>query len=51
MRNKEKIPLSGRLRRTRRSSRKSRGRRETSLHFSEIVLKENYLLESIEWLR
>jgi hypothetical protein len=51
MSKKEKIPLSIRLGRTRRSSRKSRGRRETSLPFSETILKDNHLLESKEWLR
>jgi hypothetical protein len=48
---KEKRPLSGRLGRTRRSSRKSRDRRETSLPFSKIVLGDNHILESREWLR
>jgi hypothetical protein len=50
MSNKEKIPLSGRLGMTRRSSRKSRCRREKNLPFSEIVLKDNHLLERREWL-
>jgi hypothetical protein len=36
---------------TRRSLRKNRGRRETNLPFSEIVLKEIHHLESREWLK
>jgi len=49
--NKNKIPLSRRLGRTRRSLRKSRGRRETHITFSKTILKNNHLLESREWLR
>jgi hypothetical protein len=48
---KEKSPLFGSLGMTKRSSRKSRGRRETNLPFSETFLKGNHLLESREWLR
>jgi hypothetical protein len=48
--NKKESLLSKRLGRTRRSSRRNRGRRETNLHFSKTSLKENYLLESIQWL-
>jgi hypothetical protein len=50
IRKKEILPFR-RLGRTRRSSRRNRGRIETSLHFSETVFKENHLLESIEWVR
>jgi hypothetical protein len=50
IRKKERLP-SRRLGRTRRSSIRNIGRRETSLHFSEIVLKDSHILESIEWLR
>jgi hypothetical protein len=42
---KEKIPLSRRLGRTRGSSRKGRGIREARPPFSEIVLKDNHILE------
>jgi hypothetical protein len=51
MSNKEKILFSRKLGKTRRSSRERRGRRETNLHFSETVLKENYILERKEWLK
>jgi hypothetical protein len=44
MSSKDKIPLSGRLGTTRRSSRKRRGRRETNLPFSYLILKENHIL-------
>jgi hypothetical protein len=43
--------LSKELGKTRRSLRGNKGRRGTSHHFSEIVLKDNHLLERIEWLR
>jgi hypothetical protein len=49
MNNKEKILPFGRLGLTKRSLRKSRGRRETNLPFSEIVLKDIHRLESREW--
>jgi hypothetical protein len=45
--NKKEILLYRRLGRTITSSRRNRGRRETSLHFSKTVLKENHILESI----
>jgi hypothetical protein len=45
MRSKEKILLFIRLGMTRRSLRKSRGRRETNLTFSETVVKDNHHLE------
>jgi hypothetical protein len=48
---KKESLLSKRLGRTRGSSRRNIGRRETSLHFSERVLKDIHLLESIEWPR
>jgi hypothetical protein len=51
MSSKEKILLSGRFGMTRRSSRKSRDRRETSLPFLEKFLKGIHLLESRGWLR
>jgi hypothetical protein len=51
MNNKEKSLPFGRLGMTRRSLRKSRGRRETNLPFSEIVLKDSHRLESREWLK
>jgi hypothetical protein len=54
MNNKEKGLLFRRLGMIRRSSGKSRGRRETSLTFSGIVLKENHLLGSpgrLKWVR
>jgi hypothetical protein len=50
MNNKEKIPF-GRLGLRRRSLRKNKGRRETNLHFSKIVLKDIHRLESREWLK
>jgi hypothetical protein len=50
MSNKEKSLLFGRLGMTRRSLRKSRGRRETNLPFSETVLKGSHHLESRERL-
>jgi hypothetical protein len=46
MSSKEKSPLFRRLGMTRRSSRKSIGRRETNLPLLETVLKENHILES-----
>jgi hypothetical protein len=46
MNSKEKILPFRRLGMTRRSLRKSRGRRETNLPFSKIVLKDNHHLES-----
>jgi hypothetical protein len=46
MNNKEKSLPFGRLGMTKRSLRKTRGRRETNLLFSKIVLKDNHLLES-----
>jgi hypothetical protein len=49
--NKNESLLSRRLGRTRRSLRRNKGRRGISLHFSETVLKDNHLLESMEWLR
>jgi hypothetical protein len=49
MNSKEKSLLFGRLGMTRRSLRKSRGRRETNLPFSETVLKDSHHLESREW--
>jgi hypothetical protein len=49
--NKKESLLSIRLERTIRSSIRNIGRRETSLHISETILKDNHLLESIEWLR
>jgi hypothetical protein len=54
MNNEEKGLLFGRLGMIRRSSRKSRGRREMSLPFSEIVLRDNHPLESLgrlKWVR
>jgi hypothetical protein len=51
MNNNEKILLFRRLGMTRRSLRKSRGRRETNLLFSETVLKDNHHLESREGLK
>ena len=53
MNNKEKGLLFGRLGMIRRSSGKSRGRRETSLPFSEIVLRDNHPLGSprrLKWV-
>jgi hypothetical protein len=47
---KEETPLFGRLGMTKISSRRSRGRRETNLPFSEIILKDNHHLESRERL-
>jgi hypothetical protein len=49
--NKKESLLSKRLARTIRSSRRNEGRREISLHFSDTFLKDNHILESIEWLR
>jgi hypothetical protein len=46
MNNKEKRLAFGRLGMTRRSLRNNRGRRETNLPFSEIVLKDIHRLES-----
>jgi hypothetical protein len=51
MNNKEKSLPFRRLGMTRRSLRKNRGRRETNLPFSEIVLKDNHRLESREWMK
>jgi hypothetical protein len=51
MNNREKILPSRRFGKTRRTSRRNRGRRETSLPFSEIVLKDNHLLESPKRLK
>jgi hypothetical protein len=51
MNNKEKSLPFGRLGMTRRSLRKNKGRRETNLPFSEIVLKDIHRLESREWLK
>jgi hypothetical protein len=51
MNNRDKILPSRRLGKTRRSSRRNRGRRETSLPFSEIVLRDNHLLESLERMK
>jgi hypothetical protein len=53
MNSKEKGLLFGRLGMIRRSSGKSRGRRERSLPFSGIVLRDNHLLESpgkLKWV-
>jgi hypothetical protein len=47
----KEILLSRRLGRTRRSLGGNRGRRRTSHHFSETILKKNHLLESTKWLR
>jgi hypothetical protein len=46
MRSKEKIPLSGRLGKTRRNSRWIKGRRELSHPFSKTILKGSQVLES-----
>ena len=46
MNNNKKSLLFGRLGMIRRSSGKSRGRRETSLPFSETVLRDSHVLES-----
>jgi hypothetical protein len=51
MNSKEKILPFRRLGMTRGSSRKSRGKRETSLPFSETFLRDNHLLESLERLK
>jgi hypothetical protein len=51
MNNREKNLPSRRLGKTRRSSRRNRGRRETSLPFLEIVLRDNHILESPERLK
>jgi hypothetical protein len=51
MNNKEKGPLFRRLGMIRRSSGKSRGKRETSLSFSETVFRENHLSESLGRLK
>jgi hypothetical protein len=51
MNNKEKRLPFRRLGMTRGSSRKSRGKRETSLPFSEIVLRDNHILESPQRLK
>ena len=51
MNSKEKGLLFGRLGMIRRSSRKRRGRKETSLLFSETVLRDNHILESPERLK
>jgi hypothetical protein len=51
--NKEKSLPFRRLGMTRKSSRKNRGRREINHPFSEIVLKDNCLLESpgrLKWV-
>jgi hypothetical protein len=45
--NKTKVLLSIRLGRRRRSLIRNKGRRGTSFHFSETILKDNHLLESI----
>jgi hypothetical protein len=49
MRSKEKSPLSGRLGKTRRNSIWIREIRELSHPFSETVLKDNQVLESLGW--
>jgi hypothetical protein len=51
MSNKERSLLSGRFGKTRRNSRWIRGRRELSHPFSETVLRDNHLLESLERLK
>ena len=51
MNSKEKGLPFGRLGMIRRSLRKSRGRRETNLPFSETVLKDNHLSESLGRLK
>jgi hypothetical protein len=51
MNNKEKSLPFGRLGMTRGSLRRNRGRRETNLPFSEIILKDIHHLESQEWLK
>jgi hypothetical protein len=51
MKNKEKSLPFRRFGMTRRSLRKSKGRRETNLPFSEIVLKDIHHLESQEWMK
>jgi hypothetical protein len=49
--NIKEIQLSKNLGKTRRSSRWNKGRRGISHHSSEIVLRDNQLLESPEQLR
>jgi hypothetical protein len=49
--NKKERLLSRRIRRTRTSLRRNKGRRETRHPFLEAVLKENHILESMIWLR
>jgi hypothetical protein len=51
MSNKERSLISGSLGKTRRNSIWIRGRRELSHPFSEIVLRDNHLLESSGRLR
>jgi hypothetical protein len=48
---KEKRLPFGRLGLTKRSLRKNKGRRETNLPFSKIVLKDIHCLESREWMK
>jgi hypothetical protein len=43
--------LSKELGKERKSSRRKRGRRETSHHFLEIVLKGNHFLGSPRWMK
>jgi hypothetical protein len=49
--NKNESLLSRRFGRTRISLIGNKGRRGTSHHFSETILKENHLLESTKWPR
>jgi hypothetical protein len=49
--NKKQGQLSKNLGKTRRKSRWIRGRRELSHHSSEIILRDNQLLENPEQLR
>jgi hypothetical protein len=51
MNRKENILPFGRLGMTRGSLRRNRGRKETNLPFSEIILKDIHHLESREWLK
>jgi hypothetical protein len=48
--NKKQGQLTKNIGKTKRNSRWIRGRRELSHHSSEIILKDNQLLDNPEWI-